>query len=389
MADPNTEKRVQDLNAGWRNYIRDLLTVDATTFQLAQGTLGLQTSDSSGLFRMADAVPPASAVGYYDADTTKSRSAACNILLGALLSETPATALQDALGNFYAYWCQWKVANPRTTGETNSDWLQRWADTSTVDPGQVTRAKAAFAQLANDALTQAVTNFSLPANQQLFQQGPVSVTLKIYTATSDRARAEINNGASKTVNFSSNRMDTTITSTQLQGTASGFYKIFSGGASGSWDQEDRKFANSELIITGRIGKTATLSCGPAGNWYPSGELGRAFSGKNDNNIWNPQAPGAGSWDAFFGPNGSLARHVSQLILVSDYEITVTCKADYKESDLTKIKAQANFGVWPFFSASASSTHTFDHRLNSDSNLVSTYKLNPGLIQIWGVTVQPQ
>lgn len=45
---------VESLNAGWRNQVAKQLGMSADTFQLAQGSLGLQTSDSSGLFRMAE-----------------------------------------------------------------------------------------------------------------------------------------------------------------------------------------------------------------------------------------------------------------------------------------------------------------------------------------------
>jgi hypothetical protein len=388
MADPDTVQVVQKLNAGWRNYIRDLLTLDPNTFQLAQGTLGLQTADGSGLFRMADAVPPPSAVSYYDASTFKSRADACGLLLSALLPETNPQALRNALGAAYTAWNDWKIVNKRNTGESDADWLQRWADASGVDPGVVARAKAAYAAAANTPLIQAMTSFYSPANEQTFTGFDLQkFTLKRYTPTVENAKAAINTGGVKSINFNSAMMDASTSHIFVQGSASGFYEIFSGSAKGSFDQLNSKAANSEFVITGKM-KVGTLSCGP-GAWYPGGEVGRAFSGKGNANIWD-SGSSAGNWESFFGqPNGSLARYVSQLVLVSDYTIDVTSKAGYSQSDYQKITAEASFGVWPFFSSSASSTNTTTYKRNGDSSLTSSFKLGEGEIQIWGVTVQQQ
>jgi hypothetical protein len=77
------------------------------------------------------------------------------------------------------------------------------------------------------------------------------------------------------------------------------------------------------------------------------------------------------------------------MLISDYELTVTSYASYSQEDYQQIKTQASFGVWPFFSGSASATHTTDYTLNSNGSLSITHKLPRGSIQIWGVTVLPQ
>jgi hypothetical protein len=309
--DPNTVKKVEDLNAGWRNYIRELLTLDKNTFQLAQGTLGLQTADGSGLFRMADAVPPSSAVGYYDASTTKSRAAGCELLLSALLAETNSQALRNALGAAYTAWVTWKLANKRTAGESDADWLQRWADDSGVDPGVVARAKAAYLTTAHTPLNQAIIALYLPANEQTFTGFDLKTfTLKRYTITAEDAKAAIANaGGSKSINFNSSTMDSSTSSTLVQGSASGFYEIFSGSASGSFDQINSKAANSQFAIQGTM-KATTLSCGPAGTWYPGGEVGRAFSGKGNANIWDAGAA-AGNWDSFFCAAQRLSSQIRQ------------------------------------------------------------------------------
>jgi hypothetical protein len=387
----STQQTVTDLNAGWRNVVVKALGLDPNTFQLAQGTLGLQTTDSSGLFRMADAVPPSSAVNFYDPTSMKSRASAYLNLLSALLPETSPQALQQALGDMYSNWIAYKTTPANwTPGATLSSVYTAWSNMAPIDPGRAARGAAAIQAAQMAPLNQAYAAYALPANQQTFTgTDGTSFTLYRYTATNQAATSAIN-GASggASIDFDSSSMDTKTSSTFVQGAASGFYDIFSGGASGSFAQLNSKAVGSGFSIKGTLGKYTTLASGP-GAWYTSAEVSRAFDGNGNANIWDPQAS-SGNWSSFFGqPNGALARYVSQLVLVSDYSLTVTSKATYSQSDYQQIQTAANFGIWPFFSASASASHTTSSTLNSDSTLSVTYTLPQGAIAIWGVTVQPQ
>lgn len=389
--DPNTQQKVQDLAAGWANFLSGQMSLNKDTFQLAQGTLGLQTADNSGLFLMADAVPPASAVAYYDATSMKKRSDAYGLLLNALLPESNPSGLRTALGNYYTDWINWKADNKPASGESYLSYFKKWEMQSSIDPGTASRAESAIISAQNTALLKAQNNYyNTTAYQQQFSPaGQPQFSLYVYSATTDQATQAINNGQSiEGINFDSSSMNSTVSHTFVQGSASGFYDIFSGGAGASFDQLNSKAASQRITITGRLGKYATLSSGPGG-WYSSAEAGRAFHSPNDNTIWDPGSS-AGSWNSFFSqPNGSLSRYVSQLVLVSDYQITVRSYATYSQDDFQQIKTQASFGVWPFFSASASSTQTSSFTLNSDSSLSVTHTLNPGLIQIWGVNILSQ
>lgn len=387
----DTDQIVQDLNAKWRNYICDAMGLDRDTFQLAQGSLGLQTSDNSGLFLMADAVPASSAVGRYDAGSINSRSAAYSMLLGALLTEVGSGAFRAALGNYYSDWYDWSQANKPAKGDTQSSRVAQWGLEKSIDPDVITNAQAALDQAANSALVKARNRMWRDAQnyQQVFNlPGQKPMSLFVYSATTDGAIKAINEGASLTLDFTSTTADKNVSDTFAEGAASGFYSIFSGDAGASFAKLDTKAATSELTISGRIGKFATLSVGPGG-WYDAAQVNRAIKAPNDNTVWDPSAR-SGTYDSFFGqPDGALARYVSQLVLVSDYEITVTSSATYSSEDFQQIKTQASFGIWPFFSASASATHTTDVTLDKNNHLVTTFKLNKGLIQIWGVNVQDQ
>jgi len=387
----DTEATVEALNAKWRNYICQAMNLDPDSFQLAQGGLGLQTSDNYGLFRMADAVPASSAVGFYDAGTTNSRAAAYSALLNALLTESGSSAFRTALGNYYSAWYAWSQANLPAKGDTMESRVQQWGMVQSIEPGVITNAVAAIQQAANTPLARARARMWTNAanyQQQFNPPGQPATSLFIYTATTDNAQNAINQGASLTLDFDSSTSSSDVSSTFAEGSASGFYSIFSADVSGSFDKLDSKAASASMQISGRIGKFATLSVGP-GEWYDSSEVNRAFKAPNDNTVWDPSSR-SGTYDSFFGqPDGALARYVTQLVLVSDYEITVTSTATYSQEDYQQIKTHAEGGIWPFFSASADATHTTDIKLDSNNHLVTTVTLNKGLIQIWGVSVQNQ
>lgn len=386
---PDVQKTVTDLNAGWYNVVTKALKIQDPTFLLAQGTLGLQTADSSGLFLMSDAVPPSAAVAYFDAGGMRRRSAAYAMLLKGLKPEV-STDLPDVLGDQYAAWYaylkgyDWDAAGAVTT---QLQLFERWANRN-LDPGKTSQAIAAFKQGLDCPLGKAIDAVNDPGNKQEFlTPAKQKYSLYPYAATADAAVKAVNAGGSADINFSSESMDTSLEHTTVQGSASGFYDIFSGGASGSFEKLNQKAAASGWSIKGRIGKFATLVTRPSGAWYDSAEVTRAVSAKNDNKIWDPNA-NVGDWGSFFGqPNGSLARNITQLVLVSDYDITVTSHAQYSSEDKTVIQTKAEFGVWPFFSASASATHVKDVTVNAKAELEVHYKLNAGLIEIWGVTTE--
>lgn len=388
-SDSDVRKTVTDLNAGWYNEVTKALNIQDPSFLLAQGTLGLQTSDSSGLYVMSDAVPPSAAVAFFDAGGMKMRSQAYRLMLGALLPET-GSDLAKVLGDQYANWITYrngyKWPEPPAPQPTQQELFASWANRS-LDPRVASQAINTYAQAANAPLNEALNALhATGATQSFVNTAGKPYSLYPYTATVEAAKAAIANGASASISFDSSTMNTTLAHTTAEGSASGFYSIFSASASASFEQLNKTAAGSDWSIEGQIGKFATLATQPGG-WCDTGEIARAYNAANDNTIWDPMA-NAGDWDSFFDqPDGSLARHVSQLVLVSDYSITVTSGATYTSDDLTTIKTEASGGIWPFFSVDASATHTNEVTVNNEGNLVVTYTLNKGLIQIWGVTTQ--
>lgn len=386
--DPNTQQTVQKLNASWQKYLLGAFNnLDADTFKLAQGSLGLQTTDSSGLFLMANAVPPDTSL--FDAGAAGSYASSFGNLLVALLPES-GSDLPALLGDNYINWINYRNAYFKTPPATppaltQAQLFAQFAN-SNLDPQAAAKAISAYSKQTLSQWNQASDAYIDPNNAQTFiDNAGNKTTLKKYTPLIAAAQSAINGGASATINYDSEEEESTLTQTQIDVAASGFFEIFSGGGSFSSDQLNTKAAAQKFTVEGSIGKYATLAV-DRGSWYNGGEYSRAYTAKNDNTVWDPNA-NAGSWDSFFAqPNGSLCRHVSQLLLVSDYKITVTSFASYSQEDLLTIKTKASFGIWPFFSTDVSATHTTESTLDSQSRLVTTFTLNPGLIQIWGVNV---
>jgi hypothetical protein len=381
-------QQITNMNAGWYNVVSQALNLDPTTFRLAQGTLGLQTSDNSGLYLMSDSEPPSAAV-FFDGSGLSKRSSSYGMLLQALKPES-GQSLQQILGNQYANWIAYRDAyfnaNPTTT-KTQADVFTLFAN-QRLDPGAATNAISAYNKAAHTPLNAAIAALYDPANTMTFVNSAGNqYSLKQYSIDINNVIAQMNSSSSVSINFDSSSMDTTLKNNTANGGASGFYSIFSGGASASFTQLDTKAVSSDFTITGTIGQNATMTTSPVG-WFDSGEFSRGYNSQpNDQTIWDPQA-NAGDWNSFFAqPSGSLARRTSQLVFVGDYDITVTSKATYSASEFTQIQTQASFGIWPFFSANASSNSISKATQNADGSLSVRHVLGKGGVQIWGVTVQ--
>lgn len=374
-------KIVNDLNAGWRNQIALQLGMDSQTFQLAQGTLGLQTSDSSGLFRMADAVPSDSTASYYNPSSAIQFATVYNAMLHALLPSSSG-GLRVALGPMYANWIDYRSAD--TSDLTQLELFTKWADKK-LDPNQKIKALAVYKLTLSDPFNTAVDAYVDPANfTQFVDDSSKPFSLPTYSSTITNAKAAVLTNGPSNFSFDSSAMDTSSNGTTVSGSASGLFDIFSGGVGASFTSLNKMAAASGFTITGQVDNYGTLSV-DRGGWYDASQLNRAFKNKNDNNIWDPYS-NQGDWDTFFGKGGSLARRVSQMLLVTGYDITVTSKASYTTSQFQEITTTANVGFWPFFSAKVSTTHTQSSSHGANGELITRYRQNPGQIAIWGATV---
>jgi hypothetical protein len=315
------------------------------------------------------------------------RSQAYLLLLSALLPET-GSGLRQVLGDRYAKWeahlSAW-MKDPNRKGKQREA-FEEWAE-GNLDPKELQRAKTVYQQAANSVLGRAYEALEAAnATQEFIASDGTPFSLFRYSSTIKAAEEAILKGASADIKFSSGSMDTKLEHTTVQGSASGFYSLFSGGASGSIESLNTTAAFSDFEIVGKIGAFANLPVQPV-NWFNSAEFGRAYGAPADFTIWARLA-NAGNWNSFFAqPKGLLARRVSQLVLVSDYDLTVTSSAKYSAEQFTKIETTVDFSIWPFFSSSGKATHTTRPEQGADGSLIVKHVLPKGLIQIWGAFAQ--
>jgi len=238
-SDADVQKTVTDLNAGWYNEVTKALNIQDPSFLLAQGTLGLQTSDSSGLYLMSDAVPPSASVAYFDAGGMKMRSSAYQLLLGALLPETGSDlvrVLGDQYANWIAYRNSYKWPDPPAPQPTQEEVFASWANRS-LDPRLAKQAINTYEQAANAPLSEALAALhEKDAKQSFVNPAGKPYSLYSYSATTDAAKTAIATGSSASISFKSTTMDTTLKHTTAEGSASGFYDFFSASASASVDK---------------------------------------------------------------------------------------------------------------------------------------------------------
>ncbi len=373
---------ITDLNAGWYNIVTDRMKLDKSTFQLAQGTVGLQSTDSSGLFLMCDAVPPQSAVAYFAAGGLVKRSSVYGGLLNALTDES-GRKLRDVLGAKYASWIEFIGKHKGGQEALFKKWGKRH-----LDPIDYRKGLEIFKQAETLPLYKARDAFNDKNNMEKFVRDDDQVySLYVYLPNVESAKnALMTSSGSVQIQFDSSSMDTKLDRIWVEGAASGYYNALSGEIGGSFEKLNTEAAKSGLTISARIGKFTTVTVNP-GAWFDPYEVKRAHDAKNNQSIWDPLA-NAGDWESFFSyPNGSLVRYVSQLVLVSDYEITVTSHASYSEEDLRAINADLEFGIWPLFSVSANTSITTHNTRNADGSLSVKYTLPDGAVQVWGATVQ--
>ncbi|OAN18760.1 hypothetical protein A3K86_01555 [Photobacterium jeanii] len=381
----SVDEKVQKLNAGWRKILVEQLNLDQETFKLAQGSLGLPTTDSSGLFQMADHIPPNTTL--FDAGSTALFSDNYLGLLSALLPEN-GTDLRNELGDNYPNWIAYRNAfykeNPTST-KSQLEVFEVFAN-QRLDPRKAATAINVFEKAMSTPLNKAFEEYRDQNNYQTFtNDAGQSTRLPIYTPTIEEAKQQVNTGASVEINFDSSSAEASLSKTEIQGAASGFYDIFSGGAGANFTQLNQKAASAGFTIKGKINNYKMIPVN-RGHWFNSSEYNRAYNNKDDMTVWDPQA-NAGNWDSFFAqPNGGLARNVSQILVVTDYEFTVTSEATYSESEFKQIQTQAKFGIWPFFSATATTNHVTSSSLNAQGKLETTFQLKKGLYEIWGVNV---
>lgn len=207
-------------------------------------------------------------------------------------------------------------------------------------------AKAVFAKIAISPYSKALDAFRKAATTD-FGNGK---KLYPYSKSNLEVQSQLRGGPSCRVSFSSDNMTATTNGKTIHGEVGGAYRIFSGGAAYQQTEFDSRFASSKLTIEGEMKNYVTVPIQP-NSWYSSSQVIRGLKDKSISTVWNRDSR-TGHWDTFFGKDGVLKNVVSALVVVGEFDVTITSDSKYTEEDVKSIESSARFGVWPFFSVSA-------------------------------------
>lgn len=351
ISDDTVSSNLQLLNVRWRNYLAEIFDIDKSVglFQVVSGHFGLQFSDSSDLFVLADTVPTTNVFAYYTRSSNR-RSIAYNNLLFSITPQD-GKLLCDVLGDRYMEWVKFRKFYYTVRG---NDWsvpqkklFKVWSKFNlTKELAQ--QSNSIFKQALQSPLNKAINAFGDKANKQhLVNRSGKNYDLYRYSGTIKDAKNSLaNSHCASRVNFN---FDINLENSEQGFTdneTASLSTIFGVDNIDSMAQLNAKAASSKITIQGDIGKTAALQTQP-GAWYDSSIELMAFRNSENNSIWNQRYSG-NNWDSFFAhPQGLLSRYITTLLLMCDFELTVTVNSKFSEREFFQIKTQSIQGVWPF------------------------------------------
>lgn len=400
------QQLLSTLNQQWYNAVTQALNLDETKFQLIQGSMAVQPN-SSTLWSFFDAIPPLSLTQKFDPSGYNSLFSTYNSVINNLVPQTD-DSLQTLLGDKYVSWLNYRTnaANlpnplPKTaSGQTDYvaaqvQMFETWGianlDSDKIGAGTTLLQQADVVSVALTMLVAAKAAAKAAGNVGTNEGGYA------YTATYGKLKYAIQQRAAKSVSMNSESQSADTSHAWAGGRVSGFADFFSGDAGGSWDQFHQQISSSGLTVSVNFGAVTTLPGQPLATpqptdpdlssavpWWSSAALQVARQ-HNDNTVWKHGAP---TWDDTFGPDGSLNRLSTGVIVVDGITSTITTNFSVSSDDASRMKAAMKFGFWPFFSASGEGG--WDHSVTSNSNGTATLTSTcpAGNPNILGVLVDP-
>lgn len=261
----------------WRRALCRLLVVEEAEFQLMPGLAGPVMSGDDGLSLVADLVPDPGPVAHYDTTFASRRSHMYRRLLLSLLPETE-TGLRGVLGASYDNWIVHRLGDRsgRSQARLFAVWARRRFDT--------VRAQAAMRAFAEA------------------QRDPVAMALEACDpARGDRPFVHRDGHIDSLARYAVDRVSV------MQALRIGRDAVLDGAETAG------------ATLRGHIGAAAFVPLQP-GPWYDPEVVDRAWLAGDDPMVW--QHAVADGWDRFFGVHGSLSRHISRLLVVSDCDLTM-------------------------------------------------------------------
>lgn len=375
---------MQTLNAQWYNAIVTGCGLDPATFQLVQGAAPLGTT-SEQLWNVFDVVPPLSVSNYYNPSQGNVFSSDYGAVINNLIPQN-SNAFQNDMGDYYSAWTTYLQAQTSLPAGGVLELFQTWSAIH-MSPNQAQTCYTDYQQVAQGVIPTAVSMW--------IKAGGMAAQ-KAYNATIAQLKTQIPSAPSKTVSVNSSTASSDISHTWAKAEASGFFDIFGGGGSTSYDQLTMAMSQAGISITASFGNLLTFTAAPLAKlstdpilsqyqpWYSSAALNLAYQ-TPDNTVWNHTHP---TWADTFGPTGNMLRTTSSLVIVDGITISMTSNVGFSSSQQTAFQAAASGGIWPFFEASASGGWSHDVSFDTAGNVTVKSTCPAGNPNILGAIVTP-
>lgn len=326
----------------WYNGLLGNLPLSPQMFQISRPAAPLSASDAA-LWACQNVNPPASLT--FDRSAAASLSFFDDYAAVAIEMQFPECDFAQDIGeaNAKAWTTYLATVQPPPTPDQLPLLFQSWA--IMYAPGVV---EVGVADLTEMALIgdgqQALAPYLGPHARPADFLGTWSDLLRTLNASS---------GAS--VAFDSRTASPDVKSTWTGGQDQGVCGLWTGSDRAS--RPSRRFAASRVTVNARF-KSSTVWTSTPGPWYDSSLLHTAWSNQASP-PW-PANPDP-TWSEVFGPEGSLLRRISALVVVDGVDAVITSDTAYDSITQQRIQQNADKGLWPFYAPSGgavSNTVTF-------------------------------
>lgn len=376
---------MKTLTEQYYNAIITQLNLSDQQFQLAQGNVAVGAT-SQNIWAMMDAIPPTSVVKKWTPGGVNTYSSEYGALI-TRIQDTATGAFQAALGDYYSAWQTYLKANPPTAGKSIIEVYTAWAYSCGMPPDQANKTVGLFQASLNGPVTQANIAWYAAGGQ---------TAIKAYTQTVETIDNTIAGAPAGGVTLNSQTQSSDISHTWANGGIEGFFDFFFGSGESSYDSVSSLVIASELDFQIKFAHVSTVAVTPLANgtvtagpttyqpWYVPAALLLAYS-NNNNNTWLTGTP---DWTTFFGPQATLPRVTSGLIIVDGISITVTSGKSVDQNSRTQVEAAFEAGFFPFFGVQGSGGWNTSTSFSDEGIMTVTSTCPQGNPQVLGILQSP-
>lgn len=367
--DSGASKAMTELQNKWYNALVSELQLDEKTFQLAQGTPQLNTSEA--VWTIFDTVPPKSLTHNFHSSPNSFYSDYRSLVFS--IQSLKGNPFKKELGLDYKKWKLWLKKNQDKIGPdtTKMDLFKSWASIN-LSPGKEQKAIEAMRRIQHNTVNE--------AQKLVAKNGPSDSDSVAPYNEGINDLIDATKGESRSFTFDSDQEKSDVEHTWAEGETGFLFDFFHLGGSGGYDKVSKEAASStvKMDVTFDNITQPAFSTKPAG-WFDSSALGLAYNNKD---AWVNNA----DWDDFFGDDGMLKRYMNSLVAVSGMSATLTVERSFSKDVRKKITSEGGLSIWPFFSIGGSGGHTSHVTFTEDDHLKVHWETDDSDLMVLGVNV---